>query len=113
MDTIQYTCKYYLAKKTQIGKSQEKEWNSCKLSKGYNNALFFSVLTIDSNEWWVYIYIYIPWWLSIIWAVLNTFAIPYEEDTVIFVDVGTDCMEVVVSVDNVSVLLVARDVRDV
>ena len=51
MDTIQYTCKYYLAKKTQIGKSQEKEWNSCKLSKGYNNALFFSVLTIDSNEW--------------------------------------------------------------
>ena len=45
---------------------------------------------------------------------IKYFAIPYEEDTVIFVDIGTDCMEVVVRVDNViSVLLVARDVRDV
>ena len=31
----------------------------------------------------------------------------------IFIDVETDCREVVVRVDNVSVLLVARDVRDV
>ena len=31
----------------------------------------------------------------------------------IFVDIATDCMKVVVRVDNVSVLLVARDVRDV